>query len=561
MTLKSVLSLTALALGAFGMDDHEHIVVGKTFMAGGLDSRSGSTGWALTSHGIAENLFTVDKHGEIVPQVAASTTKVSALVWDVALKPDYHFSDGAEVDAAHVAACLNELNEVNDAATSSLGAFTATAEDALTVRITSERETHIMDSVLAEWVFAIYHVGADGALVYTGPYAPAEFVAGSHIELVPNAYYDAHAGDRPDITLRNYDGDALAAALNAGEVDVAFHLPVDTLGSVRSADGVHAKSFEVNYHYMMWHNMAKLEPAVREAIDVAVDRDAVAQSLSGGVGTRSLFPDFSPFYNPSGSSMGNADEAAALLDAAGYALVDGVRTKDGAPLSIDLVAYNFRPDLRTMQTPICESLSAVGIVCNAINTMDGDRDETDDWSEVTARLDEGDFDLLLWAQNTLPSGDSLSFLSGFFRTGAGNNMAGLASTEVDSLLDALGVAEGHENRVAATTAVHEAIMAERPVSNLVTPAWHVGVSDRMIDYEPWGSDYYVIRSDLLVHHDDEEHADGDHDGHHGDEHEEHDDHDGHDHGDNTVMDEESDGAASAGVAALAAALAGAAMFA
>ena len=85
--------------------------------------------------------------------------------------------------------------------------------------------------------------------------------------------------------------------------------------------------------------------------------------------------------------MGNADEAAALLDAAGYALVDGVRTKDGAPLSIDLVAYAFRPDLRTMQAPICESLSAVGIVCNAINTMDGDRDETDDWSEVTARLD------------------------------------------------------------------------------------------------------------------------------------------------------------------------------
>jgi hypothetical protein len=83
MTLKSVLSLAALALGALGMDDHEHIVVGKTFMAGGLDSRSGSTGWSLTSHGIAENLFTVDKHGEIVPLVAASTTKVSDLVWDV----------------------------------------------------------------------------------------------------------------------------------------------------------------------------------------------------------------------------------------------------------------------------------------------------------------------------------------------------------------------------------------------------------------------------------------------------------------------------------------------
>ena len=39
---------------------------------------------------------------------------------------------------------------------------------------------------------------------------------------------------------------------------------------------------------------------------------------------------------------------------------------------------------------------------------------------------------------------------------------------------------------------------EVPVSNLVTPFWHVGLSDRMKDYEPWGSDYYVIRSDLFV---------------------------------------------------------------
>ena len=53
------------------------IVVGKTFKASALDPRSGSTAWSLTSHGISEKLFTVDKHGEIVPQVAESCTKVT----------------------------------------------------------------------------------------------------------------------------------------------------------------------------------------------------------------------------------------------------------------------------------------------------------------------------------------------------------------------------------------------------------------------------------------------------------------------------------------------------
>jgi hypothetical protein len=32
----------------------------------------------------------------------------------------------------------------------------------------------------------------------------------------------------------------------------------------------------------------------------------------------------------------------------------------------------------------------------------------------------------------------------------------------------------------------------------VTPEWHVSLSDCVVDYVPWGSDYYVIRPDLFV---------------------------------------------------------------
>ena len=55
-----------------------------------------------------------------------------------------------------------------------------------------------------------------------------------------------------------------------------------------------------------------------------------------------------------------------------------------------------------------------------------------------------------------------------------------------------------EARVKATAEVHAAIVAEAPVSNLVTPSWHVGLSDRVKDYKPYGSDYYVVRADLFV---------------------------------------------------------------
>ena len=89
--------LVALASCGAAAATGDQYVVGKTFMAGSVDPTSGSTGWALTSHGISENLFTVNKNGEIVGQVASSTTQVSDYVWDVTLKTDYKFSDGTVV--------------------------------------------------------------------------------------------------------------------------------------------------------------------------------------------------------------------------------------------------------------------------------------------------------------------------------------------------------------------------------------------------------------------------------------------------------------------------------
>ena len=69
------------------------------------------------------------------------------------------------------------------------------------------------------------------------------------------------------------------------------------------------------------------------------------------------------------------------------------------------------------------------------------------------------------------------------------------SAAVDSALDALSLAGPGTPREDASDAVQTAILAERPISNLVTPFWHVSLSDRFADYEPYGSDYYVIRAD------------------------------------------------------------------
>ena len=112
------------------------------------------------------------------------------------------------------------------------------------------------------------------------------------------------------------------------QVDIAFHLSIEDKDAVDATDGCSVKTFEVGYHYMMFHNMdaslgttgALSDAGVREAIDIAIDRSALETVLPGAHATRSLFPDFSPYYTEFGSMSADATTAGTLLDAAGWAL-------------------------------------------------------------------------------------------------------------------------------------------------------------------------------------------------------------------------------------------------
>jgi len=439
----------------------------------------------------------VDKHGEIVGVLAESLKKVSELVWEVTLKSGTKFSDGTDVTSAAVAAALQELNDKNSNAQSSLGKMTVTAPSATTVRIESERETHVMDSVLAEYAFTIFYKNGN-EFVFTGPYKVEEFVQDSHIKMSPNEHYhDGKAGERPShLTVKKYStGDALAEALKAGEIDVAFHLPITSLAEINKLDGILVKTFETGYHYMAHYNIhnstndAMADKNVRKAIDLAINRAELVEELAGGKGTRSFFPDYTPWYAQHGSDTAAVTEAETLLDGAGWTLENGKRTKNGQVLTVRAVAYPQRPGLPIILPKVAEQLEALGITVNQIVTSGKS------WDELDAIMATRSWDMLFWAQNTLPAGDPLHFLSKFFRCDSAGNIAKYCSASTDALLDTLSLKDDHTERVAASKAAMAAIIADSPTSNLVTPGWHVGLSELMKEYEPYGSDYYIINAD------------------------------------------------------------------
>ena len=200
---------------------------------------------------------------------------------------------------------------------------------------------------------------------------------------------------------------------------------------------------------------------------------------------------------------------------------------DGNVLTLHLVAYTARPGLPIMQPVIASALTALGITVTSTTT--------DNWGDHDAIMLARSWDLLsessqplatlssdadrccqhlftVWAQNTLPAGDPKWFLNHFFHSGGsdtsgycgtgckGNNFMNLDSAAVDSALDALSLAGPGAPRVAASAAVQTAILAERAVSNLVTPFWHVSLSDRFRGEETVMLSQFVAPSVSLTLH-------------------------------------------------------------
>jgi len=464
------------------------LVVGKTFIAGGLDVGEGSAGWALVSHGVAENLFTVDRFGHVVPQIASSAVRNDELAWSVYLALGRRFSDGTPVTASEVSTALTRNVERNAAARASAGRLQFIPQDEQTMRVVTERPTPVLPNVLAEWGFAIARAGSSGP-AFTGPFRVVSFETGSRLVLEPNPYWP-RPPRHPVTIMRFQDGQALALAFRSGEIDLAFNLPVATLGMVR-ADGVRTvKTFPVAYQYMAILNTrrpALSDERVRRAISLTIDRTQIVQAIRSGKPSASLWAAIFPFGD---SRVPNVDRAGAsrLLDDAGWTLgSDGIRTKDGNRLAITLWAYPQRPDLPTMQPVLRSQLAAIGIAV-----------ETRMTEQATTFARSGDFDILLWSQHTAPAGDPAFFPGLFLASDGGNNHAGWADGKMDSLVAALRSAGTAEERAAIARQIDARVREAAPVIPLVTPEWHVGLSNRFASYEPWGSDYYIVRADMLA---------------------------------------------------------------
>jgi len=340
--------------------------------------------------------------GEFYPWLAESFNRSEdGLVWTFELREGVTFHDGTPLNADAVVATIERLLDPDTQSpfTNFMGEPNVTKIDEMTVEIAYDEYWATFEDLMV-WSgdklgilspAAIEANGLDYGLnpVGTGPFMFAEWVEGDHITLVKNTdynmpaepFYEVGGPAKVDRIVFQIlpDAQVRLEAQRGGQTQVMLHdiLPKDILTLQDDPNQV-VHSFNAVSVYYVGLNVEKeptTDPAVRQALSMAVDRQLIADTIMSGQVVPAygyLVPALAGLGYDSDGLLSELDldydpeKAGQLLEEAGWvAGADGVRVKDGQPLELELWVQNISP--RKEIGEIIQSMAAeVGIRVNLV---------------------------------------------------------------------------------------------------------------------------------------------------------------------------------------------------
>ncbi|NJP50352.1 ABC transporter substrate-binding protein [Streptomyces sp. SBST2-5] len=171
--------------------------------------------------------------------------------------------------------------------------------------------------------------------VGTGPYVLAGWSKGEKLTFKANPHYWGGEPEVKKLTVAIIaDDDVRATRLRSGDLDGAV-LPPNLAAGFRDDDGkktYEATSYDVRVVTLPTANEVTGDRAIRRALDLAVDREAMVEKILDGAGRPAYgpLPLDDPFYAKGIDRPRDLERAKKILDRAGWkAGKDGIRAKDG----------------------------------------------------------------------------------------------------------------------------------------------------------------------------------------------------------------------------------------
>ena len=502
LALVMVLCLTACGTQANtdnGDDTRGTFVFGGQI--GNVDPASGAYAWVGMRSGVMESLFRLDDSMNVQKNLVDDySVSDDGLVWTIVLRDGVLFQSGNIMDAAAVKASLERTCSMQSRAEKELNIASIEADgNALT--ITTREPNPVLPNCLCDPYSGIVDVKSldtDGnATVGTGPFKLVEYVENERLEL--DAFDDYWAGKPASkhVTIRSTSHlDASTLALQKGELDACYGLPYDARDLFDGTSGFKISQAATSRVYKVYFNLEHEftgDPNFRKAVCMAIDRVNYASVIVNGAGTptKSTFPAATAFSDE--ASLTNVpdfdmDGAKALLEQSGYTDSDGdgFLDKDGKKVSLQIITYG-RTGLPQTSQALQSALRQLG--------MDVSFEQLDSTED---RGHAGTFDLSVYAEVTMPTGDSYSYMMNSYSIGGTNNFGRYSNTEVDNLLAELAVELDTGRRAELTKQIDEIVLSENSYCNIFHLNMYMAMKDTVEGLEQSPVDYYHINYKTCV---------------------------------------------------------------
>ncbi len=469
-----VLGVTSIAVGTHSAGATTPPTTNVTLTIGltqDIDSANVTVGYTVAAYEVWNLQYATltDKAADdfhTIPGLAESWTgSDDGLSYTYKLRDGLTWSDGQPLTADDIAYTINTSRDdewTNHFSTTQN--LTATVVDPQTVTITSSVPDpklptmdvyivpkHIYEKLDAD-ALATYD-GLDG--VGSGPYTLTEHKVDQSWTMKANPSYWGWNGKTPPIDQLVFriftNGDAMASALEQGEIDAAHNLTASAFQGLEGKSGiVTVQGLQGGFDELAMNGMAGglgdgnpalLNLDVRHAIARSIDREAIFDKVAlnlGKVGsTLSVSPDLTwqPDIPEADQLTYDPDEANKLLDAAGYKDTDGDGIRED-PDGNDLVLrYGQRSD-SALEPAIGELVTAY-LKAVGIGTTVSVYDDT----QLGSQIYDGTYDLFVWGWTPFVDPDpQLSYFTCAELTtdpeSPGNNDANWCDPKYDELYEA-----------------------------------------------------------------------------------------------------------------------------
>jgi peptide/nickel transport system substrate-binding protein len=305
--------------------------------------------------------------------------------------------------------------------------------------------------------------------VGSGPFLLAEHRPGQDIVMARNPRYWRQDGPMLDRVVVRIVPDVinLMTQLRTGEIDFVMNVPPRDAERLASGtrDAVGIVPFKLpRYEYLGWNcdRPPFDDPLMRRAITLAIDREALVESLVFGYGVVGSRPVPSSWW---GAAEGiepwpyDPDEARRILAARGYATVDadGAKRGDGPTLTIDLITNAGNKLRENTLVKIHSQLAQVGVEVN-LRTMEQ--------RALIQKVQGGDFDGYLGGWNFEGSIPLDTLFGSAAQPPHGFNVVRYESATVDAKLERLGLASDREQMRPLLEEIQRRIHEDQPYTFL-----------------------------------------------------------------------------------------------